>query len=73
MIVVVAAEKGGTGKSTLAVHLAGWGVRADKAVKLVDADRQGTASIRPVNAVGHELWYGATLADPRKSSISCRA
>ena len=45
MIVVVAAEKGGTGKSTLAVHLAGWSVRAGRDVMLVDADRQGTASI----------------------------
>ena len=45
MLVVVAAEKGGTGKSTLAVHLAGWGVRAGRDVMLVDADRQGTASI----------------------------
>ena len=45
MIVVVAAEKGGTGKSTLAVHLAGWSVRAGKDSLLVDADRQGTASI----------------------------
>ena len=45
MIVVVAAEKGGTGKSTLAVHLAGWSVRAGKDSILVDADRQGTASI----------------------------
>ena len=45
MIVVVAAEKGGTGKSTLAVHLAGWSARTGKDVLLVDADRQGTASI----------------------------
>lgn len=45
MIVVVAAEKGGTGKSTLAVHLAGWSTRTGKDVLLVDADRQGTASI----------------------------
>ena len=45
MIVVVAAEKGGTGKSTLAVHLAGWSVRAGKDSIIVDADRQGTASI----------------------------
>ena len=45
MIVVVAAEKGGTGKSTLAVHLAGWSTRTGRDVLLVDADRQGTASI----------------------------
>ena len=45
MIVVVAAEKGGTGKSTLAVHLAGWSARAGRDVLLVDADRQGTASV----------------------------
>ena len=40
MIVVVAAEKGGTGKSTLAVHLAGWSTRTGRDVLLVDADRQ---------------------------------
>ncbi len=45
MIVVVAAEKGGTGKSTLAVHLAGWSARTGRDVLLVYADRQGTASI----------------------------
>jgi len=45
VIVVVAAEKGGTGKSTLAVHLAGWSVMTGRDVLLVDADRQGTASI----------------------------
>ena len=45
MIVVVAAEKGGTGKSTLAVHLVGWATRDGRDVMLVDADRQGTASI----------------------------
>ncbi len=38
--------KGGTGKSTLAVHLAGWSARTGRDVLLVDADRQGTAIIR---------------------------
>ena len=45
MIVAVAAEKGGTGKSTLAVHLAGWAVRSGRSTVLVDADPQGTASM----------------------------
>ena len=57
MIVVVAAEKGGTGKSTLAVHLAGWDARAGKDVMLVDADRQGTAStwVEARADLGHEV------------------
>ena len=45
MIVAVLGEKGGTGKTTLAVHLAGWRVDAGQEVMLVDADRQGSASL----------------------------
>lgn len=45
MIVAVLGEKGGTGKTTLAVHLAGWRSSIGKEVLLVDADRQESASI----------------------------
>lgn len=40
MIVGAVATKGGVGKTTLAVHLAGWLVDAGHGVVVVDADRQ---------------------------------
>ena len=45
MIVAVIGEKGGTGKTTFAVHLACWRVISGRDVMLIDADRQGSASI----------------------------
>ena len=45
MIVAVIGEKGGTGKTTLAAHLAGWRCMSGRDVMLVDADRQGSASM----------------------------
>lgn len=44
MIVAVISEKGGTGKTTIAIHLAGWRTLAGSEVMLVDGDRQGTAT-----------------------------
>ena len=43
MIVAVVGEKGGTGKTTLAVHLAGWRTMAGRDVMLLDADPQGSS------------------------------
>ena len=43
MIVALLAEKGGTGKTTLAANLAGMRASAGSRVLLVDADRQGSA------------------------------
>lgn len=45
MIVAVIGEKGGTGKTTFAVHLACWRVISGKDVMLLDADRQGSSSL----------------------------
>ena len=45
MIVAVAGEKGGCGKTSLAVHLSGWRMCDGRDVILVDADRQGSASL----------------------------
>lgn len=44
MIVVIANTKGGVGKSTLAVHLAGWLHRHGKSVVLADCDPQRSSS-----------------------------
>lgn len=44
MIVLVGGEKGGTGKTTLATHLAALRAGAGRDVMLVDTDRQGSAS-----------------------------
>ena len=43
MIIVLLAEKGGTGKTTLAANLAGMRAATRQRVLLVDADRQGSA------------------------------
>lgn len=43
MIVALLAEKGGTGKTTLAANLAGMRAGSGLRVLLVDADRQGSA------------------------------
>ena len=43
MIVALLAEKGGTGKTTLAANLAGMRAASGSRVLLVDADRQGSA------------------------------
>ena len=43
MIVALVAEKGGTGKTTLATNLAGMRVTSGRRVLLIDSDRQGSA------------------------------
>ena len=45
MIVAITGEKGGCGKTSFAVHLSGWRLEAGRDVILVDADRQGSASL----------------------------
>src|SRR5688500_1319262 len=45
MIVLIGGEKGGVGKTTLAVNLAAMRVRAERDVLLVDADKQASANL----------------------------
>jgi chromosome partitioning protein len=44
MIILVGGEKGGTGKTTLAIHLAALRISEGRDVLLVDTDKQGSAS-----------------------------
>ena len=44
MIIAVLGEKGGTGKTTVAVNLAGMRAAAGWRVLLLDADRQGSSA-----------------------------
>ena len=61
MIVLIGGEKGGVGKTTIAVNLAAMRRRAGRDVLLVDADGQGSAS----------LWAGIRREDGRVRAVPC--
>jgi chromosome partitioning protein len=60
--IAVVNQKGGAGKSTIAVHLARWLQRQKKPVLLVDADGQRTSSIW-LESLEHEIPFHV-LQDP---------
>ena len=61
MIVLVGGEKGGVGKTTLAVNLAAMRRRAGHDVLLIDADRQASAN----------LWAGIRQEDDSAQPVPC--
>ncbi len=74
---MVANPKGGSGKSTVAVHLATWFARFDEVVYLGDLDRQQSSrrwlDLRPPTAPALRHWPlpdGELAAPPRDASIA---
>ena len=61
MIVLVGGEKGGVGKTTLAVNLAAMRSRAGHDVLLIDADKQASAN----------LWAGIRQEETRDAPVPC--
>lgn len=61
MIVLVGGEKGGVGKTTLAVNLAAMRSCAGHDVLLIDADKQGSAN----------LWAGIRQEDDHAQPVPC--
>ena len=61
MIIAVIGQKGGCGKSTIAVHLAGWRTNLGKDTMLIDSDRQGTARLWALQRSDAELPTPETI------------
>jgi cellulose biosynthesis protein BcsQ len=73
-VVTVANQKGGTGKTTLAIHLASWLAQAGRPVVLVDLDTQGSVArflgLDKVDDVAELLSATLILRADRRPSLS---
>lgn len=68
MIVAALGEKGGTGKTTIAVNLAGMRALLGQRVLLIDADRQGSATYWLESR--HENGYPSPKGDINHNSLA---
>lgn len=73
-VIVLANEKGGTGKSTVAVHLAVALAAEGKRVRLLDLDQRQRTSARYIeNRMAHARRYGLSLAMPEAAVVEAGA
>jgi chromosome partitioning protein len=72
--IVLATQKGGSGKSTLAIGLAVAAQQAGHIVRIIETDRQGTASNWQTRRKGAELIveavYDARMIEPRLEALA---
>ncbi|MBR1777071.1 MAG: AAA family ATPase [Alphaproteobacteria bacterium] len=72
-IIVIGNEKGGTGKSTLAMHLIVWFLRQKKRVASVDLDgRQGTLTHYIQNRAAYGVLHHIELGLPEHLTVTVR-
>jgi chromosome partitioning protein len=73
MIVVVAALKGGVGKTTTAIYLSAVAASARRSVTLIDADPQASSAEWIENADDDESLEGVTLAEAPTDRLLAKA
>jgi chromosome partitioning protein len=73
MLVVVAALKGGVGKTTTAIYLSAVAASARRSVTLIDADPQASAAEWIENADDDESLEGVTLAEAPTDRLLAKA
>lgn len=72
-IIVIGNEKGGTGKSTLAMHLIVWFLRQKKRVASIDLDgRQGTLTHYIQNRAAYGVLHHIELGSPEHLTVIAR-
>ena len=72
-IIVIGNEKGGTGKSTLAMHLIVWFLRQKKRVASIDLDgRQGTLTHYIQNRAAYSVLHHIDLGVPEHLTVTVR-